>query len=99
MPSTNWGHWRPRKLEAVRDVAAALASLRDVLDTVAQRGAVAVFTQPYKRYRVSTPRMSHRPRTMEILVAVDLSRSPSEAMVDYLVERIEREAAGVESGD
>ncbi|MGH2443312.1 MAG: DNA adenine methylase, partial [Chloroflexota bacterium] len=43
-------------------------SLRDVLDTVAQRGAVAVFTQPYKRYRVSTPRMSHRPRTMEILV-------------------------------
>jgi len=45
--------------------------LEGLLATLARRGSLTVFTQRYKRYRVSTPRMSLRPHTVELLAVVD----------------------------
>jgi adenine-specific DNA-methyltransferase len=59
-----------------------------VLGTLAARGDLNVFTQRYKRYRVSTPRMSPRPHNVEFVAAVDLHARPSPRKVDEFIDRI-----------
>ncbi|HVB96766.1 MAG TPA: DNA adenine methylase [Chloroflexota bacterium] len=71
--------------------------LEGVLSALAERGDLRVFTQKYKRYRVSTPRMSTKPHTTEFLAVVDTSAPPSLDRVDCMVEDIVS-LAGDESG-
>lgn len=72
---------------------------RDLLAALAGRGELSVFTQPYKRYRVSTPRMSPRPRTVEFLAVLDLEGSPSTARLDALTESVLRHDRVPTSGE
>jgi adenine-specific DNA-methyltransferase len=65
----------------------------DVLRTLGARGKLEVFTQAYKRYRVSTPRMSHRPCNVELVAVVDTSAPPMESGgIESIAERIARQA-------
>ncbi|MCE5277363.1 MAG: DNA adenine methylase [Planctomycetaceae bacterium] len=50
--------------------------LAEVLAPLAARGALHVFTQAYKRYRVSTPRMSAKSHTVEFVAACDTAGTP-----------------------
>ena len=65
--------------------------VRDVLATLAQRGKLRVFTHKYKRYRVSTPRMSAKPHNIELLAVVDTSRRGVMGEVDGIAQAIERQ--------
>ena len=51
--------------------------LDEMLGALARRGGLHVFTQTYKRYRVSTPRMSQQSHTIEFVAAVNLTRRPT----------------------
>lgn len=62
--------------------------LNDLLHTLAERGRLSVFTHRYKRYRVSTPRMSPRSHNIEILAVVDTNGRASMSRADELTERI-----------
>lgn len=64
---------------------------REVLSALAERGDLQVFSQSYKRYRVSTPRMSPKARTVEFLAVLDTAGAPTTARLDYLLEQIESE--------
>jgi adenine-specific DNA-methyltransferase len=67
--------------------------LEELIAALAERGALHVFTQPYKRYRVSTPRMSPRPRTVEFLAVLDTAGARAASRVDTIVADIRRAAA------
>jgi adenine-specific DNA-methyltransferase len=73
--------------------------LEGLIAALAGRGALRVFTQPYKRYRVSTPRMSPRPRTVEFLAVVDTAGSSAASSVDAIVTGIRRAATEPGAGD
>ncbi|MGH2460559.1 MAG: DNA adenine methylase [Chloroflexota bacterium] len=60
----------------------------DLLQALAARGDACLFTRRYKRYRVSTPRMSRRPHTIEFLAVVDTEGQPSTSRVEELVDQI-----------
>lgn len=62
--------------------------LAGMLRVLAERGDVRVFTHRYKRYRVSTPRMSPRPHNVEFVAVLDTGGKPSASQVDALVEQI-----------
>ena len=66
-------------------------SIRGLLRSLAERGAVSVLTQTYKRYRVSTPRMSPKAYNVEFLAVVDTDGPCSVGQVDELVNRIMRQ--------
>ncbi len=66
-------------------------SARDVLRVLAAKGALSVFTHTYKRYRVSTPRMSPKSHNVEFLVVLDTEGPSSLQRVDELYERILRQ--------
>lgn len=51
--------------------------LREMLRVLASRGRITAFTERYKRYRVSTPRMSPRSHNVEFVIAVDVGRAVS----------------------
>ena len=61
--------------------------LPDLLHSLAGRGDVRVVTSTYKRYRVSTPRMSEKPVNIEFVAVVDLDAPPCPDRVP----RLERE--------
>lgn len=65
--------------------------LRDALRPLAERGAVRVFTQKYKRYRVSSPRMSAKPHNVEFVAVVDTVARPRPRRVEGLAAKIEKE--------
>lgn len=65
--------------------------LESMLKTLSERGSVQVFTQRYKRYRVSTPRMSPKPHNVEFLAVLDTHGKPNVSRVDELADRIRRE--------
>ena len=65
--------------------------LRDLLTTLAGRGELSVIMQSYKRYRVSTPRMSRKSHNVEFVAMVDLHGRPSRRRVDGIIRRIERQ--------
>lgn len=62
--------------------------LDQMITIMANRGTVHVVTEKYKRYRVSTPRMSKKSHNIEFVAVLDLHGSPSERYVDALVEQI-----------
>jgi adenine-specific DNA-methyltransferase len=61
-----------------------------LLEVLASRGEVTVHTNRYKRYRVSTPRMSPRTHTVEFVAVVDTTRRPGHGTLGALIRRIER---------
>jgi adenine-specific DNA-methyltransferase len=62
-----------------------------VLRVLAARGDLHVFTRTYKRYRVSTPRMSAKSHNVEFLAVLDTEGPPSPHRVDEVHERIMRQ--------
>jgi adenine-specific DNA-methyltransferase len=70
--------------------------LRDLLDCAARRGALRVVTRPYKRYRVSSQRMSRKPLNVEFVLIIDTQRPASRGDVARVLEAIQaREAAAL----
>lgn len=65
--------------------------LESMLRSLAERGSVQIFTQRYKRYRVSSPRMSPKPHNVEFLAVLDTHGKPCAGQVDELVASIRRE--------
>ncbi len=74
-----------------------LMPLDGLLSTLAERGRLQVLVQKYKRYRVSTPRMSPKPYNAELLAVLDTEGKPSTMMVEELTRRIRQEEAGEEA--
>jgi adenine-specific DNA-methyltransferase len=64
--------------------------LAGLVEALAERGSVTAFAEPYKRYRVSTPRMSPRSHTVEFVAAVDLRGRASTGRAAEIVEAIRR---------
>lgn len=76
--------------------------LESVLRMMAARGTLKVFTRPYKRYRVSTPRMSPKSHNVEFVAMVDTQGRPSLSSVSRLandIETQEREALAKAGSD
>ena len=65
-----------------------------LLTTLARRGDLHVFAARYKRYRVSTPRMSPKSHNVEFVAAVDLGGEPSTGGVSQIVEGLVRQDRG-----
>ncbi|MFC1994991.1 DNA adenine methylase [Chloroflexota bacterium] len=68
--------------------------LDGLLTALAERGRLQVFVQKYKRYRVSTPRMSPKPYNAEFLAVLDTESKPSTTIVEQLTRQILQEEAG-----
>jgi adenine-specific DNA-methyltransferase len=67
--------------------------LEQMLSILARRGRLHVFAQRYKRYRVSTQRMSEKSHNVEFVAAVDCSRRDEQTNIDAIVADIfQREA-------
>ncbi len=62
----------------------------DILRINAERGTLRVLCNKYKRYRVSTPRMSARSHNVEFLTVLDTHGSTSRAKLPELFDAIER---------
>ncbi len=65
--------------------------LEGMLKALTERGSVQIFTQRYKRYRVSSPRMSPKPHNVEFLAVLDTHGKPCVGQVDELAASIRRE--------
>lgn len=61
--------------------------LADLLRANAEKGAVSIMLQAYKRYRVSSQRFSQKPLNVEFVVIVDTHRHAG-ASIDELLDRI-----------
>jgi len=59
-------------------------NLKDILDIMASNGKLTMITKPYKRYRVSTPRMSEKPYNVEAVFILDKNKTSSKATVKRL---------------
>lgn len=70
-----------------------------LLQALTARGDVRLFTRRYKRYRVSTPRMSPRPHTIEFLAVVDTDGKPGTTRVEELVDQIAGQEASLEGDE
>jgi adenine-specific DNA-methyltransferase len=64
--------------------------LEGLLAALAERGQVHVFAQKYKRYRVSTPRMSPRPHNVEFVAVLETSGPSCPARVGEMADAIHR---------
>lgn len=62
--------------------------LRNVLEAMATRGALDLCTQTYKRYRVSTPRMSPKSHNVEFVAIVDTQKKSRSNRAEELAELI-----------
>lgn len=69
--------------------------LEDVLGTLGSRGALQIFSKPYKRYRVSTPRMSPKSHNIEFVALVDTSGPPSAAEAEALAHAVRHQESRV----
>ncbi|OGI07655.1 MAG: hypothetical protein A3I68_00255 [Candidatus Melainabacteria bacterium RIFCSPLOWO2_02_FULL_35_15] len=58
--------------------------LKDVLDIMAGNGKLSMVSKPYKRYRVSTPRMSEKPYNVETVLILDKNKTSSKGIVKEL---------------
>ncbi len=58
--------------------------LKDVLDIMASNGKLSMVSKPYKRYRVSTPRMSEKPYNVETVLILDKNKTSSNGVVKKL---------------
>jgi len=66
--------------------------LEGLLSALAARGALTVLTRRYKRYRVSTPRMSPRSHNVEFLAVVDMRGRTPGARVAQILDEIQAAA-------
>jgi adenine-specific DNA-methyltransferase len=62
--------------------------LEQMLRILADRGALRVLTERYKRYRVSTPRMSSKSHNVEFVAVVDLTARPTPQRVASIADDI-----------
>ena len=56
-------------------------NLKDVLEIFADNGKLSMVSKPYKRYRVSTQRMSEKPYNVETVLILDKNRTSSRGIV------------------
>ena len=59
-------------------------SLKDVLEIFADHGKLSMVSKPYKRYRVSTPRMSEKPYNVETVLILDKNKTSSKNVIKKL---------------
>ncbi len=69
-------------------------SASNILEILAERGTLKVHCNRYKRYRVSTPRMSANSHNVEFLTVLDTRGPSSGARVPALLNEIERAGQG-----
>src|SRR5205085_2690106 len=62
--------------------------LRNMLAALAARGELHVFAERYKRYRVSTPRMSAKSHNVEFVAAVRMGGKPSPRRVSRIIDAL-----------
>ena len=62
--------------------------LAELLKECASQGRMRVLMQRYKRYRVSTPRMSPKPYNVEFVVLVDRAQKPQNVDLESLAAEI-----------
>ena len=65
--------------------------LKDVLEILATQGKLSMVTKSYKRYRVSTPRMSHKPYNVEAVLILDKNKTNQRGIVKKLWNRFKEE--------
>ena len=58
--------------------------LKDVLEIFADNGKLSMVSKPYKRYRVSTQRMSEKPYNVETVLILDKNKTSSRGVVKKL---------------
>ena len=58
--------------------------LKDVLELLADNGKLSMVTKSYKRYRVSTQRMSEKPYNVETVLILDKNKKSSKGVVKKL---------------
>ncbi len=71
-------------------------SLEDLVDAMAEVGELTVFIERYKRYRVSTPRMSPKSHNVEFVAVVRMGGRTSRGRVAEIVKTIRRADTGNE---
>ena len=59
-------------------------NLKDVLEIFADNGKLSMVTKPYKRYRVSTQRMSEKPYNIETILILNKNKTSSKGVVKKL---------------
>lgn len=70
--------------------------LEDLLQAAAEHGHLSCVTRVYKRYRVSSQRMSSRPHTVEFVLCLDTARSSEEGAAEKIAESIRMQAVTAE---
>lgn len=70
--------------------------LEGFFETLVRRGRVGLVTEKYKRYRVSTPRMSPRPHNVEFVAIVDLDGRRPPKSVGALMAEVRAAEAGLD---
>lgn len=63
-------------------------SLRQMLEAAATRGQISCVIQPYKRYRVSSQRMSAKPMNAEFVLIIDTSGTAGPSDVERIYQQI-----------
>lgn len=66
-------------------------NLKDVLEIFASNGKLSMVTKTYKRYRVSTQRMSEKPYNVETVLILDKNKPSQKDIVNKLWSRFKRE--------
>lgn len=66
-------------------------SLKEVLEVLAENGKLSMVTKKYKRYRVSTQRMSEKPYNVEAVLILDKSKKSPKQVVKKLWEKFKEE--------
>jgi adenine-specific DNA-methyltransferase len=67
--------------------------LETVLRTLGSRGSLQIFSTEYKRYRVSTPRMSPKSHNVEFVALVDTYGAPCHERAEDLADAVRHEEA------
>ena len=67
--------------------------LDGLLQAAGERGHLSCLTHSYKRYRVSSQRMSARPRTVEFVLSIDTARRPAAGEAERVGEMIRAQEA------
>ncbi len=65
--------------------------LKDVLEILSANGELSMVTKSYKRYRVSTQRMSEKPYNVEVVFILNKNKKSEEGIVKKLWNRFKEE--------
>lgn len=65
--------------------------LKEMLEVLAANGGLSMVTKSYKRYRVSTQRMSEKPYNLEVVFILDKNKKSQKGIVEELLCRIKKE--------